>query len=1264
MSHIAAQVALFLCSVLEARKIDGLLIITVMLGLFAAPLQGMASTNFLNFSATTLSAGAGPTNPTNGVVTISGNSLTAGDTIVFDGIVANVNGSTGDNWGSLNLNAGGFLGLTTARFGVLLRTGTDATQCQLYINGAVGPVFPGTSPIRTNRVVITLYVATTGSTANFGYRVQIDQGLTGAFTSTLTGTNLTFTGNSITLTFGANNTTELFYQTPRPIFNFAPTTLSAGAGPTNPTNGAVTINGNLLNAGDTIVFDGVVANINGTTGDNWGSINLNAGSFLGLTGARCGVLLRTGTGASQCQLYTNGVAGPVFPGTSEIRTNRVVITLYVAAMGSTTNMGYRVQIDQGFTGFFASTLTGTNLTFTGNTIALTFGAQNAVELFYPMPQGIHLQLPHTNLLVGATDQSVVTVDYLFVSNSAPILNPGFAYSSSNTNIVSISNQGLLLARSNGTANITASFYTFSDTKAVSVTNISGALQAVQLVVTNQMQVYATQQAGVRGDFANVTGVDLLSIVQPVFSSGNTNTLVVATNGVITAIAPGSATITASYGGFTNSKSITAILPSNRFIYDTFGDGFWKIVNVGNGNSLVVNSVGGSQAVVTNTAFDQQFELLYNYENSTFRIRNHTSWLCMGAKNNGALGAGVQTVNYAGSSSPSQQWYLIDAGSGSYRIINRASNLALQTDNGNPATLTLVPASTNAAQLWTFSYQTHFPKKGIAGYENNCAAYNLNWAYNYDDFTTVNLPAAVNYTPMMNAAQYWEPLSDIQSRAPGWVASAQPTCLLAYNEPDNSVAAGGSNTSTNDVLGAWPYIQALNVPIVSPACANTYGDWMYNFFTMIAASNYRVDYTAVHMYQTPNASALISNLQNVYNTWGRPVWITEFSPVDWNGNQSWTENDDYNFLAEFMWMAEDNVWLKRYAIFPFSGTNPNPPYASVTAGYRGNFFLADGATLAPYGELYATWDANRTLQTRTPFLIHNLATSFRLISTNGFSAPQPATIYTREAAAQWALLPAQTANRYYIISLKDGRRLRDSGGTINLAPVSTTGTAVEWWMNGPDSKGYYYIDNTAASQSVRATGTAPAISFSMINDPAPSTATQWRLIKPFQPVTIATATPPVVGITYSNQSTQLTWSGNGSFYNVYRSTTSGSGYVQIASLITSNSFSDGNLQNGSTYYYLVNALNILGEQFAYSTEVVARPASNDSQPVNFYLASNGAKNGIQFNWATDHIGWRLMINTNNLSQPNWIAVTNSETTNQMRLPMDTSQAGVFFRLVYP
>jgi len=105
-------------------------------------------------------------------------------------------------------------------------------------------------------------------------------------------------------------------------------------------------------------------------------------------------------------------------------------------------------------------------------------------------------------------------------------------------------------------------------------------------------------------------------------------------------------------------------------------------------------------------------------------------------------------------------------------------------------------------------------------------------------------------------------------------------------------------------------------------------------------------------------------------------------------------------------------------------------------------------------------------------------------------------------------------------------------------IGATGSAVEWWFNGPDSKGYYYIDNVAASQSLKASGTAPAITFSMVNDPSPSAQTQWRLIEPYRPGIITAPAPPVASVTYSNQSANLTWTGNGSFYSIYRGTTSG------------------------------------------------------------------------------------------------------------------------------
>ncbi len=52
---------------------------------------------------------------------------------------------------------------------------------------------------------------------------------------------------------------------------------------------------------------------------------------------------------------------------------------------------------------------------------------------------------------------------------------------------------------------------------------------------------------------------------------------------------------------------------------------------------------------------------------------------------------------------------------------------------------------------------------------------------------------------------------------------------------------------------------------------------------------------------------------------------------------------------------------------------------------------------------------------------------------------------------------------------------------------------------------------------------------------------------------------------------------------------------------------------------------------------------------------------------DHIGWRLEAQTNLIGTglgTNWATVLNSTTTNQIFLPINTTNGSVFFRLVYP
>ena len=1327
------------------------------------------TTNTFVFSptivTTTVGNGVGPVNPTNGATFISGSILSAGDVVVCDAIVNDVPGSTSDAWGAVNLNGGGYGGVVSASLGVVLETGTaSGNQCQLFLNGTGSSTKFGIAQgSLTNRVRIALTCTATGSTTNMSYLVQIDQGLTGSFSGTLSGAGITFANNTINLAFGANNASHQFapaqsaigsaavapaaatiavglkatfsaivvtnqgyfplsigqhwlsngvpilnamgltYTTPASTsagngaqyaivvtnllspgntvtsppalltvrsvpglvpFIFAPTAI-ANTSQVNPLSPPANISGTALLAGDTVVFDAIIATNGPLTGslDGWVAINLLAGGFQGVTAAQLGLLVRLGAGTGQ--LYANG-SGPVSPNPTAAGalTNRARIELYPSLNGSTTNMGWLVKVDQNLTGTFLTAVTGTNLTFPNNTIPLGFGSDSAAGLITPLPvglQSIQEQLSSTNFVAGGFGQATVTENFLNQSNVVLVAaTPGLVYTSSNTNVVSVSTNGYLSAISAGSAKITATYSSLSATNTVQVFT-AALLTNVNLGLSSPMLLNTTQQVSVLGNFVNATNINLLNFGQTSFVLSNTNIATVASNGWLTAVAPGLVSVSAVNSGVT-SRPVPLIItfPTNLFVFDSFGDGFWVVKNRGNTNNLVINSTGASQSTATNTTADQQFEILYNLQNSSFRLRNRTTWQCLGASSN-VSGNAVLPVSYA--AAPAQQWYLLNAGNGAYRILNASNGLALQSDNGNPAKVTLTGVSTNLFQFWSFVYQAHYPKKGCAGYEGDYAQFGLSWAYNYDDNTGVSLPGAVDYVPMIYAAQYWESLSDAQSRNAGWLAQPQPDYLLAFNEPDNATQ---SNASTNGVIGIWPQIEALNLPIVGPAVQNTFDTWQYNFYSLLTNNSYRLDYSAVHEYVPPNASSLMGVLQSVYTTFGRPVWLTEFSPVDWSNTQSWSENDDYNFLAEFMWQAENNDWLKRYAIFPFSGTNSASPW--VNNGYRGNFFLADGATLSPYGELYAAWDGNLTLQARRPYILHNLGTSFRMADTNltgtpfsSASKPSASTIYVRNATTEWALLPATITNHWYIISLSDGRRLRDNGGTLDLAPYGTTNSAVEWWFNGPDSNGYYYLDNLAAGQSIQATGTVPAISFSLVNDPAPSVATQWRLVEPYQPVTIITAAPPSLTITYTNQTDQLTWADNGLYYCVYRATNSGGPYTKIINTVTNTAYTDVFVQNGQNYYYVVTALNILGDQSAYSPEVVGRPAATTSVTISPVLVTGG----LQLNWPADHIGWRLQLNPVGLTAPSaWTTVNGSSATNLLVLPLTSAPTSVFYRLIYP
>lgn len=88
----------------------------------------------------------------------------------------------------------------------------------------------------------------------------------------------------------------------------------------------------------------------------------------------------------------------------------------------------------------------------------------------------------------------------------------------------------------------------------------------------------------------------------------------------------------------------------------------------------------------------------------------------------------------------------------------------------------------------------------------------------------------------------------------------------------------------------------------------------------------------------------------------------------------------------------------------------------------------------------------------------------------------------------------------------------------------------------------------------------------------------------------------------NNQVSLSWSSvsSATSYNVKRSTTSGSGYTTVAN-VTSPSYIDQSLTNGTTYYYVITAVNGANESFP-SKQVAATPTA---QAFGFLNVSNGS-----------------------------------------------------------
>jgi hypothetical protein len=134
------------------------------------------------------------------------------------------------------------------------------------------------------------------------------------------------------------------------------------------------------------------------------------------------------------------------------------------------------------------------------------------------------------------------------------------------------------------------------------------------------------------------------------------------------------------------------------------------------------------------------------------------------------------------------------------------------------------------------------------------------------------------------------------------------------------------------------------------------------------------------------------------------------------------------------------------------------------------------------------------------------------------------------------------------------------------------------------------------------------------------------------------------------------------YNVKRGTANNGPYPTVFGVTITN-YADAAVSNAVNYDYVVTAVGAGGES-TNSAQASAIPLPSN-QPTNIVMQAVG--NQLQLSWPQDHLGWRLQIQTNNLSNglgTNWATVPNSSNVMATNIVVDPTNGSVFLRLIYP
>jgi hypothetical protein len=233
------------------------------------------------------------------------------------------------------------------------------------------------------------------------------------------------------------------------------------------------------------------------------------------------------------------------------------------------------------------------------------------------------------------------------------------------------------------------------------------------------------------------------------------------------------------------------------------------------------------------------------------------------------------------------------------------------------------------------------KKGICGKGAKCQLTGAGWYYNW---TRNPAPGEISaeFVPMIKGHR--NATDDTFAKIEKQKKSHGVTHLLGFNEPEKEKQG---NTTFEQAIAKWPKLMETGLRLGSPAVTDNRAgaNWLSNFMKQAAANKLRVDFIAVHKYpnirQRNSVQQFFRSLQQIHQTYRRPIWITEFSGLNFGSKErNMMREDNLHFMRKVVPMLERLAYVERYSWY--SGSDKDISCLYNTSKPNG---------LSPLGNLY-------------------------------------------------------------------------------------------------------------------------------------------------------------------------------------------------------------------------------------------------------------------------------------------------------------------------